>query len=166
VVIPLFTFAITFGTHVLMLLVAAARTAGTGVSVGSQLSFGHMTGMLFLHLLVGHGFWFAPFWGWFLLASAWARRAPFLWATLPPLVVGLLERIAFQTTYFGHALAYRFAGGPATGIVHDHGPMTIAAVTPERWGYALTTAGFWFGLALTAVFLLLAVRLRRDRGPI
>lgn len=37
VVIPLITFAITFGTHVLMLAVAAARTAGTGISVGAQL---------------------------------------------------------------------------------------------------------------------------------
>lgn len=165
VVIPLITFAITLGTHLLMLLVAAARTAGTGVSVWSQLSFGKMTGILFLHLLVGHGFWFAPFWGWFLLASAWARRAPFLWATLPPLVVGLLERIAFQTTSFGHALAYRFTGGPATGIVHDHGPMTIASVTPEKWGSVLTSPGFWLGLAVTAVFLLLAARLRRERAP-
>lgn len=166
VIIPLITFVVTFGTHVLMLMVAAVRTAGTGVSVWSQLSFYSMTWLLFLHLLLGHGFWFAPFWGWFLLASAWARRAPFLWATLPPLVIGLLERIALHTTHFGHALAYRFTGGPATGILHDHGPMLIASVTPERWGYALTTAGFWFGLALTAAFLLAAVRLRRERGPI
>jgi ABC-2 type transport system permease protein len=166
VIIPLITFVVTFGTHVLMLLVAGARTAGTGISVWSQLSFGHMTWVLFCHLLVGHGFWFAPFWGWFLLASAWARRAPFLWATLPPLVIGLLERIAFHTTYFGHALAYRFTGGPATGIVHDHGPMTIASVTPESWGNVFTSPGFWFGLALTAAFLAAAVRLRRDRGPI
>ena len=165
IVIPLITFAITVGTHVTMLVVAALRTSGSNVSVWSQLSFGHMTSVLFLHLVVGHGLWFAPFWGWFLLASAWSRRAPFLWATVPPLVIGLLERIAFHTTHFGHALAFRFTGGPATGIVHDHGPMTIASVTPERWGNVLTNAGFWFGLALTAVFLALAVRLRRSQAP-
>lgn len=166
VVIPLVTFAITVGTHLTMLAVAALRTSGSNVSVWSQLSFGHMTSVLFLHLLVGHGFWFAPFWGWFLLASAWSRRAPFLWATVPPLVIGLLERIAFHTSHFGFALFYRFSGGPATGIAHEHSPMTIADVTPEVWSKVFTAPGFWFGLALTAVFLLLAVRLRRERGPI
>ncbi len=165
VVIPLITFALTFGTHVLMLMVAGARTAGTGVSVWSQLGFGQMTWVLFYHLLIGHGFWFAPVWGWFLLASAWARRAPFLWATLPPLALVLLERIALQTTRFGSLLAHRFTGGAVSGP-HEHDPMTIAAVTPHGWHDFLTSPGFWVGIALTAVFLALAVRLRRDRGPI
>jgi ABC-2 type transport system permease protein len=165
-VIPLVTFALTFATQVMMLLISGARLAGTGQSVWSNLSFGHMTWVLFCHLLIGHGFWFAPFWGWFLLASAWARRAPFLWATLPPLVIGLLERIAFHTSYFGLTLAYRFAGGPATGVGHNHSPMTIASVTPESWGSVFTSPGFWLGLVITAAFLAAAIRLRRDRGPI
>ena len=168
VVIPLVTFAVTFATQVLMLLMASARLAGTGLSVWSHLGFGQMTWILFYHLVLGHGFWFAPFWGWFLLASAWARRAPFLWATLPPLALGLLEKIAFSTTSFGRWLSYRFTGGPVDSAPHHQSmkAMTIAGVTPAGWTQFLTSPGFWFGLALTAVFLAAAVRLRRERGPI
>jgi len=163
-VIPVITFVATFFTQVLMLLMTSLRLAGTGLSVWSQLSFGQMTWVLFYHLVLGHGFWFAPYWGWFLLASAWARRAPFLWATLPVLAVSLLEKIAFNTAYFGQWIAYRFSGGPVSGPGNAE-PMTIAGVTPVSWSQSLTSPGFWFGLALTALFLMAAVRLRRLRGP-
>ena len=164
VVIPLVTFVATFSTHLLILTMSSMRLAGTGLSLWPQLAFGQMTWILFYHLLIGHGFWFAPFWGWFLLASAWARRAPFLWATVPLLALGLLEQIAFHTTGFARWLQYRFTGGPVTGT-HTHETLTIASVTPGSWSQFLTSPGFWFGLALTAVFLALAVHFRRQRGP-
>jgi hypothetical protein len=37
---------------------------------------------------------------------------------------------------------------------------------PLSPGEFLTRPGLWFGLAVTAVFLFAAVRLRRYRGPI
>ncbi len=164
IIIPLITFAVTFVTQVLMLLMATARD---GSRAWTHLAFGQMTWVLFYHLLLGHGFWFAPFWGWLLLASAWARRAPFLWATLPLLAFGLLEKIAFNTSFFALALGNRLAAGPMTGRVPPHHQaMTIANVTPAGWTQFLVSPGFWFGLALTAVFLAAAVRLRRVRGPI
>ncbi|HVP42393.1 MAG TPA: hypothetical protein VMS96_03120, partial [Terriglobales bacterium] len=107
-VIPLITFVATFVVQVIMLLLAGAR----GLDLWSGLSFGQMTWILFYHLLLGHGFWYAPFWGWLLLASAWARRAPFLWATLPLLCVGLLEKIAFNSVHFGYWLGNRLAADP------------------------------------------------------
>ncbi len=166
VVIPLVTFAATFVTQILMLLMASARLAGTGLSVWSHLGFGQMSWILFYHLLIGHGFWFAPFWGWFLLASAWARRAPFLWATLPPLALGLLEKITFNSERFARWLGYRFTGGPVSVPQHHDPMMTIASVTPATWSGFLTSPAFWFGLGLAAAFLAAAARLRRDRGPI
>ncbi|MBZ5647113.1 MAG: ABC transporter permease [Acidobacteriia bacterium] len=164
VVLPLLTFVVTVATQVDMLLLAGARLMGTGLSVWSHLSFGQMSWILFYHLVVGHGFSYAPFWGWLLLCSAWSKRAPLLWATLPLLAVGLVEKIAFNTAHFGHWLAYRFAGGPAAMPAHDT-PMTIAALTPTPMQF-LASPDFWFGLALTAVFLVAAVRLRRSQGPI
>ncbi len=165
VVIPLITFAVTFVTQVLMLLMASARS---GSSAWAHLAFGQMTWILFYHLLLGHGFWFAPFWGWLLLASAWAKRAPFLWAALPPLALGVLEKMAFNTSIFALALGNRLAADPMEGgtTPTEHKAMTIANITPHGWTQFLVSPGFWLGLALTAVFLLLAVRLRRQRGPI
>ena len=164
VVIPLLTWAITVATQAIMLLLAEGRLAGTGLSVWSHVSFGQMAWILFYHLVIGHGFWYAPFWGWMLLCSAWSRRAPYLWATLPLLAIGLVEKIAFNTSYFGGWLAYRFMGSP-NGMPPRDGPMTMAALTPTTAQF-LTSPGFWFGLALAGVFLAAAVRLRRHQAPI
>ncbi len=152
-----------------MLLVASGRLLGTGLSVWSQLSFGEMTWTLFHHLVLGHGLWYAPIWGWLLFCSAWARRTPVLWAALPLLAVGLIEKIAFGTTYFGNWLGSRMMGGPADPVpnqgmdprgLDDHG--RDHGVSPTQ---VLVSPGLWIGLALTAVFLVLAVRLRHSRGP-
>ena len=159
VILPLLTFAVTFVTQGCMLLVASGRLLGTGLSVWSQLSFGEMTWTLFHHLVLGHGLWYAPIWGWLLFCSAWARRTPVLWATLPLLAVGLVEKIAFGTAYFGNWLGARMVGGPADPA-SDHASMTMGEITASSPGQLLISSGLWLGLALTAVFLVLAVRLR------
>jgi ABC-2 type transport system permease protein len=164
VVIPMLTWVITVVTLAIMLLLAGGRLLGTGLSVSSHVSFSQTTWILFFHLVVGHGFWYAPFWGWLLLVSSWSRRAPYLWATLPLLAVGLVEKIAFNTSYFGGWLAYRFMGGPER-MQHANTTSTMAhlALTPSQ---SLASPGFWFGLALAAAFLFAAVHLRRYQGPI
>jgi len=168
-ILPLLTFAVTIVTQVCMLLVASGRLIGTGLSVWSQLSFGEMTWTLFHHLVLGHGLWYAPIWGWLLFCSAWARRTPVLWATLPLLAVGLVEKIAFGTAYFGNWLGSRLMGGPADPAPapdNDHGvSMTMVGITGSTPSQLLISPGLWIGLALTAVFLALAVRLRHSRGP-
>ena len=167
VILPLLTFALTVVTQGIMLLLASARLAGTGLNatLWSHISFGEMTWLLLYHLMAVHSLSWAPLWGWLLLASAWSRRAPFLWAALPPLAVGLVERIAFNTSHFGHWLAYRVSGVPQDAPPGGDA-MTMASMTPASPGQFLTSPGFWFGLALTAAFLAAAVRLRRSRGPI
>ena len=165
VILPLVTFGVTVATQAIMLLLASGRLIGTGLSVWSHLSFGRMVAILLVHLVLGHGLWYAPFWGWLLLVSAWSRRAPLLWAVLPPLAVGLVEKIAFGTSYFAAFLGHRFMGGPG-GMASGGEPMTLAAVTAGTPAQFLASPGFWLGLALTAAFLAAAVRLRRDRGPV
>lgn len=166
IVLPLLTFALTVVTQGVMLLLASARLAGTGLNatLWSHISFGEMAWLLLYHLLAVHSLSWAPLWGWLLLASAWSRRAPLLWATLPPLAVGLLERIAFNTSHFGNWLANRLSGG-AQGAPSGGDQMTMASMTASP-GQFFASPGFWFGLVLAAAFLAAAVRLRRSRGPI
>jgi ABC-2 type transport system permease protein len=112
-----------------------------------------------------HVLWYAPFYAWFLLMSAWARRAPILWAFMLPFAIGIFEKIAFDTSYFAMFLLHRFAGGTEAvgnmqgGNVLDPG----MHVTP---GQFLISPGLWLGLAVAAGFLAAAVRLRRLRGPV
>jgi ABC-2 type transport system permease protein len=114
--------------------------------------------------VVFHGLWYAPFYGWLLLASAWARRMPILWAVLPVVVIAAVEKIAFDTSRFAAALLQRVTGGG--GLSASAGPMTLETMVPEPLGQLVTRPGLWIGLAVTAVFLFGAVRLRRTRAPI
>lgn len=166
-VIPLVTFAVTVATQLIMLLASSAVLAGSGISPGTlwaYVPFFKTSLINFGHLVVYHGIWYAPFYGWLLMVSAWANRAPFLWATLPPIAIGVVERITFNSSHFAAMVRYRFMGDPEP--LAAAGGMTMDMLGSHSPGEFLTSPGLWFGLAVTAVFLFAAVRLRRYRGPI
>jgi len=159
--LPLLTFAVTFVTQAIMLLLGMMR-AGTGL--WGHLGLGSMWWSELFHLLAFHGLWWAPFWGWFLMASAWARRAPLLWATLPPLGVAFAEKIAFGTSHFGNWLMFRFVGG-MDGSPPQPNPMSSGSLMTMAPLEYITDIHLWTGFALCAVFVALAIRLRRVRSP-
>ena len=115
----------------------------------------------------------APLYGWLLLVSAWARRAPALWAVLPPIGICVVEKMTFNTSYAETILGSRIVGGfqeafglfspvpgqpaalPVLGLVGPRGPVSL-----------LTGVDVWIGLTLTAAFLVAAARLRRHLEPI
>jgi len=168
VVLPLVTFAITVVTQGIMLLLSTAVLLGSGPSVATlwtNLPLWHMSVMLFYHLLTIHALWYAPLFGWLLLVSGWARRAPFLWAALPLLAIGVVEKIAFNTSHFAAMLGQRIGGAPEHAA-HTAGSMSMDSLTPLTPGQFLISPGLWIGLAVTAAFLAAAVRLRRYRQPI
>jgi ABC-2 type transport system permease protein len=168
VILQFLAFAITAVTQLIMLLFSTLVLLGNGISVATlwaQVSWFQISLGLFYHLLTVHSLWHAPFYAWFLLVSAWARRAPFLWAFLPPLAICIVERIAFNTAHFAAMLGNRVAGG-AEGDAYLGARFAMdpgAHLTP---GHFLASSGLWIGLAVTAAFLAAAVRIRRCRGPI
>jgi ABC-2 type transport system permease protein len=168
VVLPLVAFTVTVALQWIMLLLSTVVLLGSGVSVAPlwvQLSFVQMSLLLLYHLVTVHSLWHAPFYGWLLLVSSWARRAAILWAVLPVLVIAIVEKMVFNSAHFVGLLEYHLSAG-GTEAVTAAGTMpidTTTHITPIRF---LSTPGLWTGLALTAVFLAAAVRLRRDRGPI
>jgi ABC-2 type transport system permease protein len=167
VVLQLLAFAITVATQLIMLLLSSAVLLGNGMSVATlwtQLSFLQMSFMLLYHLVTVHALWYAPFYGWLLLVSAWARRAAFLWAALPVLALCVLEKIAFNTSYFATVLESRLQAGAEAVAVPGRFPIDpMMHLTP---GGFLTSPGLWIGLVIFAIFLTAAVRLRRYQGPI
>jgi ABC-2 type transport system permease protein len=166
VVLPLLTVAITVVTQFLMLLVSSAVIAGSGLSVANywaQVSLFQTSLLLLYHIFTVHVLWSAPVYGWLLLVSAWARRAAFLWAVLPPFAICLLEKMLFNTWYFAAFLGHFFTGGAEGHYAPGTMPMDPGThLTPGRF---LSTPGLWIGLAVTAAFLAAAARLRRYRDP-
>jgi ABC-2 type transport system permease protein len=166
-VLQLLSFAITVATQWIMLLLSSAVLLANGVSVTTlwtQLSLFQMWLMLLYHLLTVHGLWYAPIYGWLLLVSGWARRAAFLWAVLPALAISVVEKIAFNTSYFAAMLGGRFQGGAEA--VAFPGRFPIDPMTQLTPGTFLSSPGLWIGLAFFAACIAAAVRLRRYQGPI
>jgi ABC-2 type transport system permease protein len=166
VVLPLLTFVLTVVTQSIMLLLSSVILLANGLSVGTlwaQVSIVPMSLMLFYHLFTVHVLWHAPFYGWFLLVSAWARRAAFLWAALPLLAIGVIEKIAFNTSHFANFLVNRLAGGAEAMTTSDFPIDPGMHITLGRY---FGTPGLWIGLAFTALCLAAAVRLRRRYGPV
>ena len=166
VVLPLLTFAVTFILQWTMFLLSAAALAGSGLSVTTywaRLSLVPMSLLLLYHLVTVHTLLHAPFYAWLMLVSAWARRMAFLWALLPVLALLALEKLLFNTSYFGSMLMYQLSGG--TEAMTMPGSMPMDPMTHVTPGHFLISPALWIGLLVTAAFLAAAVRLRRYRDP-
>lgn len=168
IVIPAIVCALAFVMWWIMLLGSSAALLGRGIrpaALWAQLPLFQMWGLLIFHIATAHAIWPAPVYCWILLVSGWARRAVLLWAALPVLVIGVLEKLAFNSSHFAMLIGSRLIGGgaPVMADIPNHifptNPMTH--ITP---GQFLTSPGLWIGFLLCAVFLIAAIRLRRSRG--
>jgi ABC-2 type transport system permease protein len=166
-ILPAIIFAIAVVTQFFMLLISSAVLAPSGLAGTTWANFNLLreSVVLFYGVIV-IALWHAPIYGWALLISGIARRAPFLWAVLPPLAIGIFEKVAFNTTYFQSMLKNRLFGAGDTAFdFHMHRSISVdlAQLTPARF---LTTPGLWIGLAIAAGFIVAAIQLRRYRGPL
>jgi ABC-2 type transport system permease protein len=169
IVLPLLIFAITLALQFAILLLSSTVLLSSGVSVASlwtHLPVLQMSLLLLYHVVTAHMLWPVPVYCWLLLVSGWARRATFLWAALPVLVIAGVEKIAFHTQHFLSLVVHRLIGdtgrvGYASANMFPTDPMIH--VTPAPF---LLSPALWIGLAIALAFLAAAVRLRRYQGPI
>lgn len=127
--------------------------------------------------------WYAPYGAYMMLVSAWARRSVYAWAVVPPVMVAVIERMLFGTSYLGQfvtrgfsevlGLAFRVnrqievavgdamrggrGGGPG-GRGGGGGGGFLQRLDPTD---LLNSPQLWIGLAATALMVWLAVVLRR-----
>ena len=163
VILPAVAYVVLIITGFMMLVVSSVVLALNGLSPGplwTQLSLAREALGLLYHMVTVHILWYAPIYCWMLLISAWARRAAFVWAFLPPFCVGMLEKLIFNTTHFVTWLGYRVSGGMEAEKAA--GMMPSTHLTPWRF---LEDPGLWLGWIAAAIFLWAAVRIRRNREP-
>lgn len=165
-VLPAIAYVLSVVAQLVLLFFSTALLLGSGSSpVPFWTDTRFFEGLLIMFYgLAVHALWLAPVYAWFLLISAWARRAPVLWAILPLLAVSAVERILFNSWHFMHGLQYRLTGAMQRAFTTADGNYeTLGQLSPGKF---LATPGLWVGLALAAVFLAAAIRLRRAREPI
>jgi ABC-2 type transport system permease protein len=169
VILPVIAFALVVCVQLIMLLMSSANLLVHGVSPAT--TFAHFpvfqNWLVMLYGLIAIALWHAPIYGWLLLVSGWARRATFLWAVLPLIVIQIFEKITFGTQYFGKMLQHRLMGfAPHAFGFHGGDHPTIDSLLQLTPGRYLSSPGLWGGLLVAAAFLFAAVRLRRYRGPL
>lgn len=143
--------------------------------IWSELPFGVAT------VILGYGFiaqslWYAPLFGWLLLASAIAPRAPALWAIVPPLAIALLERLLVGSQRFGTMLGERLQPVvPAAFRDSDFETAVQAGRDSDRMDWSALIGAMidpqslvsdprvWAGILVAAAFLAAAIWLRRYR---
>ncbi|MGB7727579.1 MAG: hypothetical protein WBL50_06080 [Candidatus Acidiferrum sp.] len=181
VVLPIIIFVIIVALQWILFWLSTLVLLATGTGAATlwkQLPLFQMQ-LVLLYGLTVIALWHAPIYAWLLLVSTWARRATFLWAVLPLVAIGVFEKIAFRTSYFGFLTKDRLFGfawhafaltAPGTSM---HDPHVTPAVDPHfipltllTPGKFLSTPGLWLGLIVAAAFLAAAVRLRHYREPI
>lgn len=169
VILPLVTFASIVAMHLVLLLLSTAALLAQGQSAarlwGEVQPLRMWLGLLYS--VAAMALWHAPIHAVLLLASGWARRTAALWAVLPLLALGLLEKLTMDTLRVATLVTYRLIGWYGEAFAappEEHLPFTpLTPLTPER---LLGAPELWIGLALAAVFVAAAVRLRRYREPI
>jgi len=164
-ILPAIIFAIIVATQFVMVLISSAVLIPSGLAGTTWANFNFLQqSVILLYGLIVIALWHAPVYGWALLISGIARRATFLWAVLPPLVIAVFEKITFNTSYFASMLKNRLGGAGDTAFTFQmHRGLSVDQLTPARF---LSTPGLWIGLLFAAAFVFAAVRLRRYRGPV
>ena len=126
-----------------------------------------------------YALWALPTVGWLMLCSAWARRVPFLWALLVPILSGVFVSVFsvmrlfnLETSWFWTNIVARMLLGTVPLTSHDFARIDGAAidrlgilpfVSPPAVYSNLLQPALWIGAVAGVLMLLLAMRLRRWR---
>jgi len=180
-IVPLGVLVVAMVTHLLSFGIWDVRHA-MGLVGGPILAWDTVTWLkvlaLMLTIVALAALWYAPIAGYLLLVSAWARRNPFLWAVLPPLILSVAERIALGSRQVSDFLTYRL-GGVWYNLVHNVQTGAFNAPGMMRPGGKLVpfpplfdilnmralfgNPDLWIGVIIAAGLVYAAIRVRRYR---
>ena len=174
-VIPLITFAAILVTHLAVLIIWSIWLAVQGGSPGHLIweaaSFvANCTAtIIFLFAAV---LWASLLIGWFLFVSAFTKRAPFLMAFLPLVILPMLEKILIGTSALGEAFSVRSL---PYGLFRDIDPRTLfdednmaltGSISPldlYDLGGFVSSPDLWLGIIVCGLFTTAAIYVRRYR---
>jgi ABC-2 type transport system permease protein len=175
VVVPLVVYLLSLVVSLVVFGAMGLKYSGTPLASLVQwhtLDWFALQGVLLLNIVVA-ALWYAPVVALLLMISAAARRATVLWAVVPPLILGLVERTAFGTDFVPRFIGYRLTGFfDAMGMSTGRPLQATTAEQVERVGMLydrinaaplLANVDLWLGVAVAVVLLLVAIRLRRWR---
>jgi len=177
IVIPLVTLAFIALTHLLVLVVTSIWVGLRGANAWHLIwsavpLIDNWSATLIFVLAVS--LWLSPFVGWFLLVSAYTKRSPLLFATLPVIVLPMLEKSILNSSLLADALFVRtvkltiyrdvdFDSLYSKEMLIEASQHGIRIVAMLDVGRFLTSPGLWLGLVVCGLFTTAAIYVRRYR---
>ena len=163
-VLPLVTYATGAALQLGLWLAHKAIGLLMGVSVAAAEPFPLLPSWgLLLYGVAVMTLWLAPILAWNLLVSGWARRAPLVWAALPVIALGKIEELVFRSRHIADRwvswTTEAYASTNREGLIID----PLNPIAPAEF---VGSRSLWVGLAIAALFLVAAVRLRRRQSPL
>lgn len=132
--------------------------------------------------LVVQSLWLMPFYGWFLLCSAWSKKLPLAWTVLIPLGAIAAEGVMLHTHYlataiFGHIgklftlfmSSHYSVNGVTVGTGIDFGGKPAihgGLMTLGSLAHVVVLPEMWIGVVVGTIFFIGAVWLRRNHSEI
>lgn len=176
VVIPLAFLAAVIVTHVAILVVISIWVETQGGDAG-HLLWGAApffdAWAAFLIIALAYPLWLAPLIGWFLFVSAYTKRSPLLMASLPLIIVPMLEKMLIGTTLFWDAIFVRTFRPPLSNInfdemfdedrAYDFVEQNISILSALDLGRFLTSPSLWGGIVVCGLLTAAAIYVRRYR---
>lgn len=140
-----------------MIFVASYSSHTTAWELFSGL---HVFSFAVQHFVMALGaiLWSLPIFAWLMLASAAARRSPFMFALIPPVVIAIAEKVFFGSTLFVDMLDRRLI---AIGVEGDSPSFVGAGM--NSFGQFISAPGLWLGFLVAAAFIAAAIWLRNNR---
>jgi ABC-2 type transport system permease protein len=162
IMLPLIVYALSLVTHLLVMLVFSVAAHFGPPQASPQwtlVSWLQLNGYLLMDVFV-FALWFAPIVGYQLLISVAARRAVFVWTVLPPLTLVLGQALLFDNWSIGKYILHRLG---ALSFGGNYRSNLDAAVESVNALPMLRLPELWIGVAIAAVLVFVAIRIRRHR---
>lgn len=177
VLLPFGTYVLALVTDVLFTAIWDLRAAlghSPELVAWDTVAFLKTEAVMLLGLLISI-LWYSPFFGAFVLCSAWIRRNVLMWVTIVPLLAIIVERIAFGTHYIYSLLQSRtfdiwstlHVESAVLGSIRDLGVAAVVSI-PDLYDRvrilpAFTNIDLWLGVIVGIACAYAAARIRRYR---
>lgn len=179
VVIPLISFVVIVATHLVVFLLMSlwiSAHGGSGMHLiwGSTPFFDNWTFTLIF--LLALPLWLSPFIGWFLFVSGFTKRSPLLFASLPLVVLPMLEKMIFKSEVIAEAFFVRSIKMPLfidmqtidrlfedVENISSLANADLSLLGLMDLGGFLANPGLWLGMAVCGLFTAAAIYVRRYR---
>lgn len=150
-------------------IIATFLAWGAGVSAWDTLwaPSGLLSGLAIL--IAGYmlqALWALPLYGWILMVSAFASRAPLLWVILVPVLIYIVERVVFGVTFIGRFFYDHLRGRGLPQGFADEQDATQTWESSQALVAFLTSVDLWIGVVIGFAFVVGAIVLRRQYNEI